>query len=762
MSGHKSTKKGSNIICRVSNVTPEMVCSYVKRMPKQKMKEDAFRDIMGKSWFQNEHQAPEQWGLYYIDGTYYYPRFDHDITIGEAEAYLYHWMRNLIVINPYTRFKKQCNKNLVESIVGQLEKNPNEHDLKTIVGKIIDSDEPFVINEIIANALNNYSRVIKVETINKDNEQFNVSLIPNYKEILKAQYNMTKKEYFELFDSVKTAFDPNAPIQQIFYGCPGTGKSYTVKKQTAGESVVRTTFHPDSDYSTFVGCYKPSMGGGLKDVISTIELKKKLFDIKLKGEPYPCQKFGAQYWNSLANLSQADVKDILTACGFTESMYTEIGKGISVGREMYSNTESCIVYEFVEQAFLKAYVKAWKFYAETENNAEPKKQYLIIEEINRGNCAQIFGDLFQLLDRNSAGFSDYSIHADKDMRRFLEKEFSGLVIDEASKEYVNAMYNDDEKDVVSKVLSGEILLLPSNLYIWATMNTSDQSLFPIDSAFKRRWDWVYEPIKYKNTDWVIEVKDKTYSWVSFQKIINKKIFEANSSEDKMLGDYFVNPGNGVITEKILLNKIMFYLWNDVCKEGEGDIFMVSETEDVTFSELHGEGGSEKLVAMMKYLGVSSVNNTAEDDLNEEPIDQESKTWYQNLWADVRNNLSNKGLENVPAPRERQTYQLSVGLTGISVLANLPRTKASGYVGYYIEKQQASDIYPKLLTLKEAIEDKLGVLDWLREGDRYAVVKRNLDTSGINNDGLRSEIVENVSTLLVDFKDAILPLIDQLR
>ena len=69
MSGHKSTKKGSNIICRVSNVTPEMVCCYVKRMPKQKMKEESFRDIMGKSWFQNEHQAPEQWGLYYIDGT---------------------------------------------------------------------------------------------------------------------------------------------------------------------------------------------------------------------------------------------------------------------------------------------------------------------------------------------------------------------------------------------------------------------------------------------------------------------------------------------------------------------------------------------------------------------------------------------------------------------------------------------------------------------------------------------------------------------
>jgi hypothetical protein len=181
MSGHKSEKKGPNIICRVSNVTPEMVCRYVERLPKQKMTEDAFRNYMGKRWFQNEHQAPEQWGLYYIDGTNYYPRFNHDVTIEEADAYLHHWMRNLIVINPYTRFKKQSDRKLVESIVNQLEKNPNEHDLKTIIRRVIDSDEPFVINEIIANALNNYSMALKVEIINKDEERYNVSLLPNYK-----------------------------------------------------------------------------------------------------------------------------------------------------------------------------------------------------------------------------------------------------------------------------------------------------------------------------------------------------------------------------------------------------------------------------------------------------------------------------------------------------------------------------------------------------------------------------------------------------
>ena len=123
MGDFSSPKKGSNIICRVSNATPEMVCRYVSRLPKHKMREEDFREYMGKSWFQNEHQAPEQWGLYYIDGTYYNPRFDRDITIEEAERYLYGWIKRLIVINPYTRFQSVNDNRLVESIVKQLEIN---------------------------------------------------------------------------------------------------------------------------------------------------------------------------------------------------------------------------------------------------------------------------------------------------------------------------------------------------------------------------------------------------------------------------------------------------------------------------------------------------------------------------------------------------------------------------------------------------------------------------------------------------------------
>ena len=374
-------------------------------------------------------------------------------------------------------------------------------------------------------------------------------------------FNLSNKEYISYMDTANTPYyviELNKPhklnnkkvdesLQQIYYGAPGTGKSHTVKRHTEGESVVRTTFHPDSDYSTFVGCYKPTT-------------------------------------------KEIEMRDV------TGKVIIEHGQPV---------TENRIIYQFVDQAFLQAYIKAWKFYAEAEEGVTPKKQFLIIEEINRGNCAQIFGDLFQLLDRNDSGFSEYFIHADKDMQKHLSNAFKGCFLKDSHKDTINSLY-PKEDDVVAKVLSGEILLLPNNLYIWATMNTSDQSLFPIDSAFKRRWDWEYEPIKYKNINWVIDVEGSKYLWTSFQREINKRIFDATNSEDKMLGDYFVNPTDGVITEKILLNKILFYLWNDVCKDGEGDIFKTADNEEVTFSDLHGDGGKDKLIAMMKYLKVQEI------------------------------------------------------------------------------------------------------------------------------------------------------------
>lgn len=321
-------------------------------------------------------------------------------------------------------------------------------------------------------------------------------------------------------------------LQQIYYGAPGTGKSHRIKKQleelnVPKGNIFRTTFHPDSDYSSFVGAYKPTMK------------KQYRYDGKVKAKYYEDD-----------DLAGAKRDDVII--------------------------DKVIQYDFIPQTFIKAYTQAYK---------NPNENvYLIIEEINRGNCAQIFGDLFQLLDRDDNGVSEYPIKADSDLKMYLEGELG--------------KNHDGIKD-------GE-LCLPSNLYIWATMNTSDQSLFPIDSAFKRRWDWEYEPIKYMNTDWGIEVGGNMYSWTSFQKEVNNRIFDATNSEDKMLGDFFVKPNNNVISEKQFINKVLFYLWNDVCKDGDGDIFKTEENRDVKFSDLYDTNASVTLKSMMKNLGVSII------------------------------------------------------------------------------------------------------------------------------------------------------------
>ena len=299
-------------------------------------------------------------------------------------------------------------------------------------------------------------------------------------------------------------------LQQIFYGAPGTGKSYTINRETEGEDVIRTTFHPDTDYSTFVGAYKPT----------TIE------------------------------------EEVMTVIG-TKAVPVENVDGSH-------RKESKIVYEFVQQAFLQAYVAAWKKYAEA-NGEEPRKQFLVIEEINRGNCAQIFGDLFQLLDRNAQGFSDYPIMADADMKRQLKKTFAGLSLAEADS--INAMYKG--RDVCREVLEGAILLLPGNLYIWATMNTSDQSLFPIDSAFKRRWDWTYRPISDAREGWKIKANGNLYDWWTFLEKINDKVGSLTNSEDKKLGYFFCKADSeNIISAATFVGKVIFYLWNDVFKDYE--------------------------------------------------------------------------------------------------------------------------------------------------------------------------------------------------
>lgn len=394
-------------------------------------------------------------------------------------------------------------------------------------------------------------------------------------------------------------------FQQIFYGAPGTGKSNAVKEKTVeaeiNDRVFRTTFHPDSDYSTFVGCYKPTKvkSKRLQRMnLSLEDLAKELgcyYSNEKLGKIGGIQKFCFDYYPYIdGEYMSVNVTKLLELAGVPKDYNVEINKYIKFCHLLPKQELDKIMYEFVPQAFTNAYVKAWN----TDEDV-----YLIVEEINRGNCAQIFGDLFQLLDRKN-GVSEYPVEADTDLQNYLWE----------------ALADSKRADIPEDVKSGKKLMLPSNLYIWATMNTSDQSLFPIDSAFKRRWDWEYRPIGYKNTQWEIEIGAKKYWWVDFQKEINQRIFDVDNSEDKQLGDYFVNADqtNNIISANTFLNKILFYLWNDVCKDDPDQIFRwIDEKQEksIRFSDFFDSDRDKKLQGFMSFLKVKAIG---ESDNKEEP------------------------------------------------------------------------------------------------------------------------------------------------
>lgn len=433
-----------------------------------------------------------------------------------------------------------------------------------------------------------------------------------------------------LIDANKNKFDGHktANLQQIFYGAPGTGKSHEIDKNTNEGNRIRTTFHPDYDYASFVGCYKPTKESR-SDRYNVDELVKKLKETKNSGTTYPCQKFATKYWKSLRDLNQIAIKELLNKAGLSETFNVEVSKGVAVGQELSLQTSnSNITYSFIPQAFIKAYVEAWRRYCQPENT--DKDFYLIIEEINRGNCAQIFGDLFQLLDRTNTGFSRYSVETESDLQRFL-------IEDETFKFDIslNEDIADDNGKVIASaidVMNGKVLVLPPNFHIWATMNTSDQSLFPIDSAFKRRWDWKYMPIKYSNKDWKINLAGNTsVEWVKLQQELNELIYDATESEDKMLGDWFVKANtNNEISEEELVGKIIFYLWNDVARVDAGNLFNLEIEKHgrkckVTFSDFYNNNGSINSDVVKKWLKQIKVLKEPAEDRQDTPDNETSST-----------------------------------------------------------------------------------------------------------------------------------------
>ena len=482
------------------------------------------------AWTQTHSQIARQLALYYEEDGVCYPRFTKETSLKELIAYMQNWAAKYFIPNPYAPSLKGYKPTCIYAAIIEAIKD-GEKDFDTILDsmfgvKLSSHDKVLVYLSNFTDLLIDGSKKVSINDRVKGMETI---LHPDETIAIDA------KKYFEYFTipslettSINKDVNSIASLQQIFYGAPGTGKSNTIKCDVdkKGYPRVRTTFHPDSDYSTFVGAYKPT---SVEVPVMTIIGKEQMPVVNAK-------------------------------------------------------PEKKIVYEFVPQAFLKAYTGAWKDL--------DKPFFLIIEEINRGNCAQIFGDLFQLLDRNDeTGLSDYPISPDEDIQKFLLTD----------KKFGFAALTDEQKArIPEEVLSGELMILPKNLHIWATMNTSDQSLFPIDSAFKRRWDWQYMPISDGKKGWKIVANGKQYDWWQFLQKMNNQIGSTTNSEDKKLGYFFCKAKGDTIDAETFVGKVLFYVWNDVFKdfaEEAGDLFKDTDGSLLSFNKFYtvGDDGKAKVI-----------------------------------------------------------------------------------------------------------------------------------------------------------------------
>ena len=228
--------------------------------------------------------------------------------------------------------------------------------------------------------------------------------------------------------------------------------------------------------------------------------------------------------------------------------------------------KDAITYSYVPGPFMRTYVKA----LQNSKTGAPKPFLLMIEEINRANVVAVFGDVFQLLDRGDDEVSDYPIQASEDIKKYLAGELGGNPED----------YSE--------------IRVPDNMFIWATMNSADQGVFPMDTAFKRRWDFTYLGINDSEAGIVgkkVTLGQGEYSrnveWNVLRKAINEELLTYKVNEDKLMGPYFISKKNlpegneidPVLFTRIFKNKVLMYLFDDAAKQKRPSLFAGCEDEN---------------------------------------------------------------------------------------------------------------------------------------------------------------------------------------
>lgn len=379
-------------------------------------------------------------------------------------------------------------------------------------------------------------------------------------------------------------------FNRIIFGAPGTGKSHTLEEDSKqfGDNMERVTFHPNYSYANFVGAYKPVMEQNDFDWLID-EDKQKVISV-LQDKSMPAQekydllydKFKDKdltrlplllgiYTDESFKTKKIDGTDAVGDNGVERNHGKAIRPYLNLQSQKHKNE---ISYEYVPGPFMRIYVQAIN---------HPEEDFLLlIEEINRANVAAVFGDVFQLLDRKN-GISEYPIATSEDMKKYLIGN-----IDSLKGKNINELSNEEKEMFLE-------MRIPNNMYIWATMNSADQGVFPMDTAFKRRWEFEYIGIdkERKNVEnYVIPMgmgENRYYIyWNELREGINSVLSkdENRVNEDKLLGPFFISKsvldnmskslGDSKAEDafiKAFESKVIMYLFEDVMKMRPEKIFI---------------------------------------------------------------------------------------------------------------------------------------------------------------------------------------------
>lgn len=429
------------------------------------------------------------------------------------------------------------------------------------------------------------------------NTEYFLSYIPNNSDLGKfiSKNSLSGKivdvQREELDKSVENGLKANVPLsnhplQRIIFGAPGTGKSHLLSDDTQEfekDNVIR--FKPEKRKEKFL--QKLEKDGKEKyvqylnehldfsdDLFSrnNREEIKRIFEVKKKDDPK-----NEDYWIVKRYLEYASEEPMFIQHCERVTFHPNYSYAQFVGTYkpvQDDEDEKQIKYEYVPGPFMRTYRRAVKY---------PKQKFLlIIEEINRANVAAVFGDVFQLLDRKN-GVSEYPIAASEDIKKYLKD--NGI---------------DDCEE----------LRIPSNMYIWATMNSADQGVFPMDTAFKRRWEFEYIgiddnqegiekydiPVKIKKDADGKVIGREWVKWNDLRHSINDKLTEMKINEDKLLGPYFISEEKLKLVEgkkednadefvKSFKSKVLMYLFEDAVKMRPGDLFDENAVGKLRFSDI---------------------------------------------------------------------------------------------------------------------------------------------------------------------------------